>query len=244
MKKIMPKVPKIAIPKISVPKIKMPKRKLPAKLLILVILVALAAVAFGYVKGFIFKEEAPQKTEESAREDQSKEPDEADMAGLEDRLATDILKTLKSDRYMIKYRTTTEYNGESFEVETTYSVNGKSIAMTSGDRATIVKDNRVYMLDHTNKRILSWDVTKSNDLERIDTDGLRYQGTSEAGGFICEEYTTSAAGIKLYFEGEKLIKMATTMNQKAVVMDIVEVGKKAPDTLFEVPSDYMTIEID
>jgi flagellar basal body-associated protein FliL len=254
MKKKTPKVPKIGKPKISIPKIAVPKikapeiklqkRRLPVKLLLIVLLIALAAVGFGYVKEIIFKEKAPQKTEESVKEEQSKEPADIDMTGLENHLATDFIKALKSDRYMIKYKTTTEYNGESFEVETTYAVNGKSIAMASGDRATIVKDKKVYMLDHTNKRILSWDVTKSNDLKRIDTDGLAYVGSSDTDGLACEEYASATTQLKLYFKDGKLFRIATVINKMNVVMDAIEVSKKVPDSLFQVPPDYFTTEID
>lgn len=265
MKLKTPKIPKIGVPKVSVPKITAPKiklpkskksksetgdesprkkRKLPVRLLLFVLLIALAAVGFGYVKEIIFKEKAPQKTEESVKTDESEKSDKVDMTGLEGHLATDFLRTLKSDKYMIKYRTTTVYKGESFEVETTYAVNGKSIAMTSGDRGTVVKDDKVYMLDHTNKRILSWDVTKSNDLERIGTDGLQYIGSSESGGVVCEEYATAATRLKLYFEGDKLVRAATAINKQDVVMDIVEVSKKVPENLFVVPADYMTTVID
>jgi hypothetical protein len=252
-------IPKIAVPKIATPKIKLPKRKkakyeagegktrkrkLPVRLLIIVLLIALAAVGFGYVKGIIFKEKAPQKTEESAKKDLNEKSEAVDMTGLENHLATDFLRTLKSDKYMIKYRTTTVYNGESFEVETTYAVNGKSIAMSSGDRGTIVKDDKVYMLDHTNKRILNWDVTKSNDLEKIVTEGLQYIGSSETGGIVCEEYATAETQLKLYFQSGKLARIATAINKQDVVMDIVEVSNKVPESMFEVPSDYMTTVID
>lgn len=259
-----PKIPKVGVPKISIPKIKTPaiklpkrkkadagtgggkprKRKLPLKLLLIVLLIALAAAGFGYVKGIILEKLAPEKTEENVGEDPKQDSEDVDMTGLENHLATDFLRTLKSNKYMIKYRTTTEYSGESFEVETTYAVNGDSIAMESGDRATVVKDGKVYMLDRTNKRILSWDVTKSNDLKRIETEGLQYVGSSESGGLVCEEYATSATRLKLYFEGGKLVRMATAMNNLDVVMDIVEVSKKAPESLFEVPEDYFTTVID
>lgn len=264
MKLKTPKIPKIGIPKVSVPKIKAPaiklpkrkkaeaetgegksrKRKFPLKLLLIILLIALAAVGFGYAKGIILEKIGQHKTEESVKEDPKKGSEEIDMTGLEDHLATDFLRTLKSDKYMIKYRTTTEYSGESFEVETTYAVNGESIAMESGDRATIVKDDKVYMLDHTNKRILSWDVTKSNDLRRIETDGLQYVGSSEAGGLVCEEYATAESRLKLYFENGKLVRMATAMNKLDMVADIVEVSKKVPESLFKVPEDYMTTYID
>ena len=252
-------IPKIAVPKIKAPKMKLPKgkkskdetgeglprkRKLPFKLLLIILLIALGTVGFGYVKGIVFKEKAPQKTEENAKKDQNTESVDVDMTGLENHLATEFLRTLKSGKYMIRYTTTTEYNGESFEVETTYAVNGKSIAMKSGDRATIVKDDKVYMLDDTNKRIISWDVAKSNDLRRIDTDGLTYIGSSETGGLICEEYATASTQIKLYFEGEKLVRIATVINKLDVVMDVIKVSKKIPDSLFVVPADYFTTNID
>lgn len=240
-----PKLPKIGSLNIGVPKIGAPKISMPKiKLLLIVLLIALAAVGLGYAKGILFKDTVPQKTEESVNEDQEKESDDIDMAGLENHLGTDFLRMLKSEAYMIRYRTTTEYNGESFEVETTYAVKGGSIAMTSGDRATVVKGGKVFMLDHTNKRILSWDVTKSDDLRRIATDELVYVGSSDTGGLVCEEYSTGAAQIKLYFEGEKLVRIATALNKMDVVMDVIEVSQKVPDSLFQVPADYMTTVID
>jgi hypothetical protein len=224
---------------------KLKKRDL---LILLIVLLILLAVAGGAISRGVFKEKAPEgKKIESVQKDQSKENEktEASIPGdLENHLASDFIKTLKSGKYLIRYKTTTVYEGKSFEVETTYAVSGDSIAMVSADRATIVKDNKVYMLNHTDKTILSWAVDPaSENLKRIDTDGIAYQGNSKEGNLVCEEYTTALTHLKLYFSGKELVRMATIINGLDVVMDIAEVSNEVPESLFEVPSEYRTTNI-
>jgi hypothetical protein len=86
--------------------------------------------------------------------------------------------------------------------------------------------------------------TGSVDLKRIDTDGLAYVGSSDTDGLVCEEYATATTQLKLYFKDGKLFRIATAINKMNVVMDAIEVSKKVPDSLFQVPPDYSTTEID
>ena len=102
---------------------------------------------------------------------------------MENHLASGFIGTLRGEEYLIRYRTATVYEGETFEAETTYAVAGNSTAMISGDRATIVRDGKVYMLNHANGSMLSWNVTRADNLKKIDTEGLTYLGSARRGRF-------------------------------------------------------------
>ncbi|HVI39929.1 MAG TPA: hypothetical protein VM577_04645 [Anaerovoracaceae bacterium] len=252
------KVPKIKIPKFKKSKLEQPeteqqetekperkKIKITKKsLLVLLLLILIALAGIGISRG-VLKERAPEgkKTESVQKEQSEKKAEAPKTENLGNHLASDFIKTLRAEKYMIKYRTTTVYEGKSFEVETTYAVSGDSTAMVSADRATIIKDNKVYMLNHTDKTIISWDVDQTDNLKRIDTEGMVYLGSREEGGLVCEEYTTALSNIKLYFKGKDLVKMATGINSQDLVMDIVEVSEEVTESLFEVPSGYQTTNI-
>lgn len=217
------------------------KKKKVIAVFLLLIVIAAALVVFVGTKEDSDKKPSEEKTEfvQKDEEEEKAETEDSNTGNLENHLGSDFIKTLKSRNYLIKYRTTTVYDGKSFEVETTYAVSGDNIAMISEDRATIVKDNKVYMLDHTNKTILSWAVDHTSDnLKRIDTEGLVFLGSSEEGGLVCEEYATALTHFKLYFSGYDLVKMTAEINRQDIVMDIIEVSEEAPESMFQVPTGY------
>jgi hypothetical protein len=167
--------------------------------------------------------------------------DTALSADLENHLATDFIRTLKSGKYVIRYTTTTVYEGQPYEVETTYAVSGGSIALVAGDRATVVRDDKVYMMNHTDRTVLCWDVNhEKGSPERIDTKKMAFVGSKQESGLVCEEYSTASSRLKLYFNGKELVRMAARISKEDMVMDIVSVDQKAPASLFEVPAGYQT----
>jgi len=154
---------------------------------VFLILILITAILVGFLGSKEASEEisAEEKKTESVQKDNEEEKSEdPDTGNLENHLASDFIKTLRAEKYMIRYKTTTVYEGNSFEVETTYAVSGDSAAMVSADRATIIKDNKVYMLNHTDKTMISWDVNHTEGLKRIDTEGMVYRGNREEGGLV------------------------------------------------------------
>lgn len=165
-------------------------------------------------------------------------------ADLENRLATDFIKTLKSGNYVIRYKTTTVYEGKPYEVETTYAVSGGNIALIAGDRATVVRNGKVYMMNHTDRTIICWDVNhEKSSPERIDTNGMAYMESRQEGGLVCEEYSTESSRLKLYFKGKELVKMAARVSKEDMIMAVTAVEEAAPDHLFEVPAGYSVTNI-
>lgn len=218
-------------------------------LAILVILISVAAVLSGLIDfPGISGEKAPAEekagnTQEDQLMAEKAEAAASDLGELENHRASDFIKVLRGDKYLIRYRTTTVYNGEAFEAETAYAVSGASTAMISGDRATIVSSDEVHMVNHTDKTMLIWDVTQEDSLKRIDTMGLVYLGSSEAGGLFWEEYATETTRFKFYFKENKLVKLVTRINGLDTVMDIVEVSEEVPEDLFTIPADYQTTRL-
>lgn len=241
----IPKRKKSGFKKTETSRAKITKKKV--LVFIITALILLIVLTGSGIAGDFLKEKIPAgEKAETAELEQPKENEQSEVVELgdmKDRLAYDFISTLKGDAYLIRYKTTTVYQGTSYEVETTYAVSGDSTALASTDRATIVKGNKVYMLNHTDKTIISWNVGQSDNLKRIETEGLAYVGSSKEGGLLCEEYAAAQTEIKISFSGNDLKKVATRINRQAIVMDIIEVSKEVPDDLFVVPNDYRITDL-
>jgi len=238
---------------------KIKKRNLALAIILLLVLV----ISAGGLSGKFFKSQdlAGEETKvhakqqgqgKEAEQDNEKVKDaataqtaEVSLApDLENRLSTDFIKTLMTGNYVIRYKTTTIYEGQPYEVETTYAVSGRKIALVAGDRATVVRDNRVYVMNHTDKTIISWDVNQEKGSpERIDTNGIAYIGSGTEGGLAWEEYSTASSRLKLYFKGKELVKMVAGISKEEMTMSIVSVEKAVQDSLFEIPAGYRVTNI-
>jgi hypothetical protein len=242
MKLKMPGLKKPKIKRINIKSIK--KRNL---LVLLAALLILAVLAGAGITKEVFKEKAPEKKIEAPAEDKSSETKKApeiDMKGLENHLGTDFVRTLKTGTYMIRYTTRASYGGKSYEVESTFAVSGDKTTMASADRATIVKEGKAYLLNHTDKSVISWNVDSSKGgLKKIDTDGMTFSGSSKVGDLVCEEYQTSASYLKLYFKGAALVKIETKINDQDLAMEVVSISGEVPESMFQVPADYRVTNI-
>jgi len=198
------------------------------------------------------KEESGAEGEHGASESKAAEPQIAkitvtaidiDLGELEGHLASNYIKILRTKNYTIKYRTTTVYDGQPYTMETTYAVYGENVAMTSGDRSTVVLNQNVYIMDHTNRTMISWRATQTENLRTIDTSDIAFAGSSETGGLVCEEYTTATALIKFYFKNEALAEVDTVINNQVADMEIIEFKEGVPMELFVVPGNYQNTNI-
>ncbi len=218
------------------------------KLLALFVVLALAAaVLTGFVDvreviGEKFHE-GKETADVSGEEIKAEKADASDLGELENHKASDFIRVLRGDKYLIRYRTTTVYKGESFEAETTYAVSGNNTAMVSGDRATIVREGRVHMLNHADRSMLSWNATGDEGLKRLNTEGLAYLDSRRENGLACEEYTTETTYFRFYFKEDQLVRLVTRINGLDTVMDMIEVSKEVPESLFAVPPDYRNMEL-
>ena len=134
------------------PKIKMRKRKLILLVIALFLIVVIIPVGSGVIKDRIHEGKIAENVEQAQNEGSgnSENPGKSDAADygsteeLNSRLGSEFIHTLESGEYAIRYKTTAMYEGQPYEVETTYAVSGGSTALVSADLATIVKDARPH----------------------------------------------------------------------------------------------------
>lgn len=161
------------------------------------------------------------------------------------KLSGTYAEMMKKNKYLMKYKMTSEFEGKKMEVEATVAVSGQNVAVTSlaeGIKTTFLsKDNKTYMVNHSEKVVI--EIPQGSAMadgmdNEIGTDGLTYVSSGVEDGLAYEKYSTTDGGIKYYFEGKKLVKIVLEVEGKPLVMNILEMSDNVPDIMFEVPSDY------
>lgn len=171
--------------------------------------------------------------------------------GMGDLLSSAYVDIMKNNEYLMKYKFTMDFNGQSMEVEATLAKKGDDMAMSSdmtgAETTTIIKEDKVYMIDHNSKTVTVFPQTDetaaSMESGSIDMEGVTYLGTGKEDGLVYEEYSTDGSNVKYYFDGKDLVKMAVTVEGQTMVMEILEISKDVPGSMFEIPSGYEVIEI-
>jgi hypothetical protein len=171
----------------------------------------------------------------------------ADTEGLGDLLSSTYVDMMKSKEYMMKYKTTMDFNGQTTEMENTMAVSGNKTAIISNggglDSTIIMKDDKVYMVDHASKTVMSWAQTQNDAQETFDVEGITYLGNGKEEGLVYEEYSAEGTNMKYYFDGKKLVKIAATISGQTMVMEIIEISDKVPASMFEIPAGYQVTEM-
>jgi fructoselysine-6-P-deglycase FrlB-like protein len=171
----------------------------------------------------------------------------ADIGEMGDLLSATYVDMMKNNEYLMKYKASMEMEGQTMDVEATVAASGDNYAMLSSgsgfETAMVIKDDKVYMIDHASKTVTSWTKTQEDETEAFDADGMTYVGSGEEDGLAYEEYTTTDGSVKYYFDGKKLVKIATTAEGQTVVMEILEMSNNVPADMFEIPADYQMMEM-
>lgn len=195
---------------------------------------------------------AENEQTEASQNEQTENAEDVATEGMGDLLSAAYVDMMKSNEYLMTYKAVLEFEGQQMEVEATMAVSGDDSAMLSKgngfESMVIMKDDKVYMVDHGSKTVTSWSQTQENgmsdiDTDTIDTEGMNYLGNGEEGGLNYEEYSTIDGSVKYYFDGKDLVKIATTMEGQSVVMDIIEMSNDVPASMFEIPAGYQQIEM-
>lgn len=189
------------------------------------------------------------QSDEAASADQEKA--EAATEGMGDLLSSTYVDMMKGDEYLMKYKATMEFDGQSTEMEATIAESGDKMSMisTGGGYTSkmVIKDGKTYMIDDASKTVTSMatppDEGMAENSGEIDTSGITYLGTGNEDGLVYEEYTTDAGGLKYYFDGKDLVRIKMTTEQGEMVMDIEELSNDVPASMFDIPSDYQIISM-
>ncbi len=216
--------------------------------MLLTILTLVFAVALTGCGGSADTPDADQP--ESVQSD-SGDAEEAGAQGLGDLLSGAYVDMMKNKEYMMVYKATVDFEGQSMEVEATVAVKGEDSAMTSKgqgfETSMIFKDNKVYMIDHAGKTVTSWSdsggYTDEMETGSFEADDMTYLGNGKEDGLVYEEYSTAGGNVKYYFDGKDLVRIATVIEGQKMVMDIIEMSNRVPADMLEIPAGYQLIEM-
>jgi outer membrane lipoprotein-sorting protein len=187
------------------------------------------------------------ETEEKTTADTAK----ADTEGMGDLLSAACVDLMKSNEYLMEYKFTMEYGGQTVEAESTLAKKGDDMAVISdmsGIESTMIfKGDKMYMVDHNSKTVTVLAQENGNAASMksgsVDMEGAAYLGTGKEDGLVYEEYSTDGGNIKYYFSGKDLVKMAFTVDGQTMMMEILELSKDVPASMFEIPPEYQVIEM-
>ena len=172
---------------------------------------------------------------------------DTDTGGMGDLLSAAYVDMMKNNEYLMKYKASMDFEGQKMEVEATIAASGDNSAMQSRgegfETSVIIKDSKVYMIDHTSKTVTSWTQTQADQTEAFNADGMTYVSSGKEDGLVYEEYSTGEGNVKYYFDGPDLKKIATTVEGQTVVMEILEMSNNVPAGMFDIPAGYQMIEM-
>lgn len=220
---------------------------------ILLILMLALAVALTGCGGSESASDAD--AQDSANTEQGEQADAADagngMEGMGDLLSAAYVDLMKSDEYTMSYKATMDFEGQPTEITATVAVKGDDTAMTSSgqgfESTVIMKDDKVYMVDHASKTVTSWTQSQVDmgamETGTVDTENITFIGSGKEDGLVYEEYSVADGTVKYYFDGKDLVRISTMIEGMETVMDIVEMSDKVPADMFEIPAGYQKIEM-
>lgn len=231
-------------------------KKILALLLVLVMLLAMTMTGCGGSKGTA-ESDQPDSTQNEQREETAKADADAEAAvteGMGELLSAAYVDMMKNNEYLMKYKATMDYDGQAMEIETTMAVKGDDMAMISNMQGTestiIIQDDIVHMVDHASKTVTSWTQSQGTagmdtgmDTGAIDTDGITYLGNGKEDGLVYEEYETADNNVKYYFDGKELVKISVVTEGQTMEMEILEMSKDVPASMFEIPGGYQKIDL-
>lgn len=217
-------------------------------LILLLILVLVPAMLMTGCGGADSASDAGQ--EESGQNEQSEEASEA-VEGMGDLLSAAYVDMMEDNEYLMSYKATMDFEGQSMEMEATVAAAGDDVAMTTSgegfESTMIIKGDKIHMVDHGSKTVTSWAQTQdpmdSMETGTFDAEGITYIGSGEEDGFIFEEYSTLDGSVKYYFNGKELAKIAVTTEGQTMMMEIIELSDDVPASMFEIPTGYQQIEM-
>ena len=221
---------------------------------ILILLLILVLVPAMLITGCGGSESASESASEAdqAESRQNEQSEEASKAvdGMGDLLSAAYVDMMADNEYLMSYKATMDFDGQSMEMEATVAAVGDDMAMISSgegfESTMIIKGDKIHMVDHGSKTVTTWTQTQdpmdSMETGTFDAEGITYIGSGKEDGLIFEEYSTLDGSVKYYFHGKELVKIAVTTEGQTMMMEIIELSNDVPASMFEIPAGYQKIE--
>lgn len=206
---------------------------------------------------FITACSSPEKPEEPVDSDEIVEESVGDTNVIGQRLSAAYVDMMKSNNYMMKYRTFMNIDGIEMEALITIAVSDERSAFrTESDEinsATIMEDDKFHLIDHNSKTVMIMPFIIDDaddegiDVTQVDSVGLEFVGTG-TGTFMgntrnYEEYVSESTTIFYYFDGDNLDGMEMIVEGETLIMDVEEMSSTIDESMFEIPEDYQVMEI-
>jgi predicted small lipoprotein YifL len=160
------------------------------------------------------------------------------------KLSGAFVDLMKSGKYLMKYKTTMDFEGKITEADLTFAVDGdKTATYIKGEgfeSNMILRDDRIYMVDHAQKMIIEMAAPEDPDaeVEKIDTTGITFVDSGIEDGLEYEEYSITNGTIRYYFDNKELVRIKSTSEGVTSIMEIEELSDKVTDDMFEIPLGY------
>lgn len=217
-------------------------------LILLLVLVLISAMALTGCGG---AESAPEGDQPDTVQEEQSEKTSGTAEGMGDLLSAAYVDIMKDNEYLMSYKATMEYEGQTTVMEATIAAVGDDMAViSSGDgfeSNMVIKDDKIYMIDHAGKTITSFAQTEEKvgqmDTGTFDAAGINYIGSGKEDGLVFEEYAIPDGSVKYYFDGKELVKMAMITDSGTMMMDNIELSDDVPASMFDIPAGYQQIEM-
>ncbi|NLJ31955.1 MAG: hypothetical protein GX424_10205 [Clostridiales bacterium] len=169
-------------------------------------------------------------------------------------LSAGFVDIMKSEKYLMRYKTSVSMGDETFSAEVTTATDGKTFAAIMKSEEinthTIIKGSTLYMLDDTNKTYSKMSLGSAENTmgelmgteKAIDTEGLNFvsKGTGKVNGKTLpyEEYSTGDETLRFFMDGQKLYAITTKTKELELTLVILELSNEVPEDMLSVPSSY------
>lgn len=191
-------------------------------------------------------------TQETGSDGQNQIPEQqisAEGGGPEQSQGLSFEEILKGEAYLIHYKGTVTFEGQSFEADVTFATNGEdtSICNVMGDVTghILVKDGVTYQIDDANKTYTAiYEEDGTNDILDTTDQEPSGTGTAEIDGkqLPYKEYVDGEETTRFYFEGDKFYAIATKSPESSSMMLVLKFTDKVPAGMLELPGGYVEAE--
>ena len=159
-----------------------------------------------------------------------------------------LLKVFTSGTYHMK----SSMSGGGMTSEMEVFVKGERFATVisakEGKSRIIVRDNKSYIINDSEKMIIVSPSGDKSDAGAVDTDALVFSGSGTASfagkNLPYEEYKTDDGKMQYFIDGNKLAGMRNiTPGQGNIDIVILALDQNVPDSVFTVPSGYEVMDM-
>lgn len=210
-------------------------------------------------------EESNQITDTESSMSSEIAPESSSEASIESESSTDgamtgtfmheLAKQMMADSYMMEYNVTST-NPDLAEIGSytqTIAYKDEMMAMTNEVNGvtsrTLVRDDKIYMIDDTAKQIMVADVameaedTTINADNPIDIEGFTFIESGSEGDLSWEKYQMEMVTSTYYFSGNDLERIEIDDGTFVTTLEVSDTKTNPPPDMFHIPEGYMEINL-